>query len=170
MITIQLQNISDEIGLDKYYSNLLPQDKLNILEQVMLNQNDNSKTVFIGDGINDAPVIARADAGIAMGNLGSDVAIEISDVVIMDDKISKFAEAIKISRKTKLIIIQNIIFILIVKIVFITLGIMGLASMWEAVFSDVGAALIGISNAMRILKEKAVKHSKNCCNKLNNKI
>ena len=148
------KNISDEIGLDKYYSNLLPQDKLNILEQVMLNQNDNSKTVFIGDGINDAPVIARADAGIAMGNLGSDVAIEISDVVIMDDKISKFAEAIKISRKTKLIIIQNIIFILIVKIVFITLGIMGLASMWEAVFSDVGAALIGIFNAMRILKEK----------------
>ena len=148
------KKISDEIGLDKYYSNLLPQDKLNILEQVMLNQNDNSKTVFIGDGINDAPVIARADAGIAMGNLGSDVAIEISDVVIMDDKISKFAEAIKISRKTKLIIIQNIIFILIVKIVFITLGIMGLASMWEAVFSDVGAALIGIFNAMRILKEK----------------
>ncbi len=143
------QRVAKNLGLDDYKAELLPEDKVTAIEKLLLQ--NNGKVAFVGDGINDAPVIARADVGMAMGSMGSDAAIEISDVVIMTDAPSKVAEAIKIGRKTRGIVWQNIGFALGVKSLFILLGIVGLANIWEAVFADVGVALIAIFNSSRVL-------------------
>ncbi|WP_019504411.1 heavy metal translocating P-type ATPase [Pleurocapsa sp. PCC 7319] len=146
------QNVADKIGLDTYKAELLPEDKVDAIEQYLRQSDRNSKVAFIGDGINDAPVIARADVGMAMGALGSDAAIETADVVIMNDAPSKVAEAIDIARKTHTIVWQNIILAMAVKGLFILLGAVGIATLWEAVFADVGVALLAILNASRVLK------------------
>ncbi|MCU0532350.1 MAG: cadmium-translocating P-type ATPase [Hydrococcus sp. Prado102] len=144
--------IADELGLNSYMAELLPEDKVEALEKIIAQSGKKDKVVFVGDGINDAPVIARADVGMAMGGLGSDAAIETADVVIMTDAPSKVAEAIQVGRKTRNIVWQNIIFAMSVKSLFIVLGAFGLATMWEAVFADVGVALAAIFNATRVLK------------------
>jgi Cd2+/Zn2+-exporting ATPase len=142
---------AEKLKLDQSYSELLPEDKVMQLEQI-ISENKSSKVAFVGDGINDAPVIARSDLGIAMGGLGSDAAVEAADIVIMEDHPSKVAEAILIARKTRKIVLQNLIFSIAVKIIFILLGSFGVATMWEAVFGDMGVALIAILNATRIFK------------------
>lgn len=146
--------ISGELGLDRYFAKLLPEDKLEKLEMIEAEKGRSGKLVFVGDGINDAPVLARADIGIAMGGLGSDAAIEASDIVIMTDEPSKIATAIKIARRTKKIVLQNIVFALGVKLLVLGLGALGFATMWEAVFADVGVSLIAVLNAMRALRVK----------------
>ena len=138
-------------GLDKVYGNLLPQDKVNAFEDI-LSKKTNSKVIFVGDGVNDAPVLARADIGIAMGTLGSDAAIEASDIVIMTDEIGKIATAIKIAKNTKKIVTQNIILALAIKLIVLVLGAFGIATMWAAVFADVGVSIIAILNSIRALK------------------
>ena len=145
--------ITRQLGIDDFQAELLPEDKVNALEEIVTTANQaNQKTAFVGDGINDAPVIARADVGIAMGGLGSDAAIETADVVIMTDAPSKVAEAIAIARRTLRIVWQNIIIALGVKVVFIALGAIGIATLWEAVFADMGVALLAILNASRVLQ------------------
>jgi len=144
--------VARELGLDEYMAELLPEDKVEVIERIISQSRKENKVIFIGDGINDAPVIARADVGIAMGGLGSDAAIETADIVIMNDSPLKIAEAIKVARKTHRIVWQNIIFAFVVKGLFIILGAIGLATMWEAVFADVGVALAAIFNATRVLK------------------
>ena len=143
--------IAEKLGLDEYYSQLLPADKVTQLEQLLSRQTHGQKLAYVGDGINDAPVLTRADIGIAMGALGSDAAIEAADIVLMDDKPSRIVDAIRISRKTLRIVRQNIIFALAVKGLALLLGAFGFASMWMAVFADVGVAFIAILNAMRCL-------------------
>ena len=145
------ETVANDIGIDEFYAELLPEDKVSMLETLMKGS-ESEKVAFVGDGINDAPVIARADVGIAMGGLGSDAAIETADVVIMTDKPSKIADAIRVGKKTRRIVWENIIFALAVKLFFISLGIVGLATIWEAVFADVGVALIAVFNSLRILK------------------
>ena len=156
MLTGDNQAVADSVarklGLDSYLAELLPEGKVEAIEKLIGESRKGDKIVFVGDGINDAPVLARADVGMAMGGLGSDAAIETADVVIMADAPSKVAEAIKIARKTHNIVWQNIIFALSVKAIFIGLGAFGLATMWEAVFADVGVALAAIFNATRVLK------------------
>jgi Zn2+/Cd2+-exporting ATPase len=144
--------VARELGLDEYMAELLPENKVEAIEKIIAQSGKDQKVAFIGDGINDAPVIARADVGIAMGGLGSDAAIETADIVIMNDSPLKIAEAIKVARKTHQIVWQNIIFAFVVKGLFIILGAIGLATMWEAVFADVGVALAAIFNATRVLK------------------
>ncbi|MBD0385531.1 MAG: cadmium-translocating P-type ATPase [Nostoc sp. C3-bin3] len=144
--------IAQQLGIDAYEAELLPEEKVNAIEKLLSTVGKHSKVAFVGDGINDAPVIARADVGIAMGGLGSDAAIETADIVIMTDAPSKVAEAIQIARKTRQIVWQNIGFALAIKGVFIGLGILGVATMWEAVFADVGVALLAIFNATRVMK------------------
>ncbi|WP_036488780.1 heavy metal translocating P-type ATPase [Myxosarcina sp. GI1] len=146
------QSVANQLGLDTYKAELLPENKVEAIEQYLLKSDKKSKVAFVGDGINDAPVIARADVGMAMGALGSDAAIETADVVLMDDAPSKVAEAINIARKTHTIVWQNIILAMAVKALFILLGAIGLATLWEAVFADVGVALLAIFNATRVLK------------------
>lgn len=145
--------ISKELVLDKCYSELLPQNKVELLEDI-LKEKDRGKVIFVGDGINDAPVLARADIGIAMGGIGSDAAIEAADVVIMNDDISKIEDGIVISRNTNKIVNQNIVFALGIKAVVLILGALGIATMWLAVFADVGVAFIAILNSMRRKIEK----------------
>jgi len=145
------QSFAKKLKIDRYYSELLPEDKVKHIEN-LIGENKGGKVAFVGDGINDAPVIARADVGIAMGALGSDAAIETADVVLMTDSPLKVVEAIDVARKTRKIVWQNIFFAMGVKMVFIVLGILGIASMWEAVFGDMGVALIAVFNAIRILK------------------
>ncbi|MEG4850578.1 heavy metal translocating P-type ATPase [Microcoleus sp. B5-D4] len=145
-------SVAKKLGLDSYLAELLPEGKVEAIEKLISQSKKGDKIVFVGDGINDAPVLARADVGIAMGGLGSDAAIETADVVIMADAPSKVAEAIKIARKTHNIVWQNIIFAMSVKAIFIAFGAFGLATMWEAVFADVGVALAAIFNATRVLK------------------
>ena len=145
--------VADELGLDEYYAELLPNQKVEILEKLDAKKGRGSKLAFVGDGINDAPVLARADVGIAMGGLGSDAAIEAADVVLMTDEPSKLIDAVEISKSTKRIVIQNIIIAIGIKGIFLLLGAFGIAGMWEAVFGDVGVALIAIFNAMRIMKK-----------------
>ena len=146
------QNVADKLGLDTYKAELLPENKVEAIEDYLHKSHKKSKVAFVGDGINDAPVIARADVGMAMGALGSDAAIETADVVLMDDAPSKVAEAINIARKTHSIVWQNIILAMTVKALFILLGAVGVATLWEAVFADVGVALLAIFNASRVLK------------------
>ena len=146
------KRVAQTLGVDSYQAELLPEDKVTAIEKLLREVGKKGKVAFVGDGINDAPVIARADVGMAMGGLGSDAAIETADVVIMTDAPSKVAEAMQVARKTHSIVWQNIIFALVVKAIFIVLGIFGLASMWEAVFADVGVALAAIFNATRVLK------------------
>ena len=145
--------VAEQLGLDEYYAQLLPDQKVEKLELLDSKKRSGSKLVFIGDGINDAPVLARADVGIAMGGLGSDAAIEAADVVLMTDEPSKLVEAIDIAKATKRIVIQNIVLALAINGVFLVLGAFGIAGMWEAVFGDVGVAIIAVFNAMRILKK-----------------
>ncbi|MFN6464659.1 MAG: heavy metal translocating P-type ATPase [Nostoc sp. DedVER02] len=144
--------IAEQLGIDAYEAELLPEEKVNAIEKLLTTAGKHGKVAFVGDGINDAPVIARADVGMAMGGLGSDAAIETADIVIMTDAPSKVAEAIQIARKTRKIVWQNIGFALFIKGVFIGLGIFGIATMWEAVFADVGVALLAILNATRAMK------------------
>ena len=143
------RDIASKIGIDQVYSDLLPQDKVTQLEKLMGNDH---VVAFVGDGINDAPVLSRADVGIAMGSMGSDAAIEAADVVLMDDDPRKIADIVRISRKTMGIVMQNIVFALGVKFVVLAMGAFGVANMWEAVFADVGVSVIAILNAMRALK------------------
>jgi Zn2+/Cd2+-exporting ATPase len=146
------KRIAKTLGVDTFAAELLPEDKVAAIEKLLCEFSKKGKVAFVGDGINDAPVIARADVGIAMGGLGSDAAIETADVVLMTDAPSKVAEAIQVGRKTHAIVMQNIIFALMIKVIFIALGLMGLATIWEAVFADVGVALVAIFNATRVLK------------------
>ena len=146
--------VAEELGIDEYYTELLPHNKVEMIELVEKQKITEGKVVFVGDGINDAPVLARADIGIAMGGLGSDAAIEAADVVLMTDEPSKLITAIKIAKRTNRIVWQNIIFALGIKAVVLLLGAGGIATMWEAVFADVGVALLAVLNAMRVLKSK----------------
>jgi Zn2+/Cd2+-exporting ATPase len=146
------QRIAKTLGVDTFAAELLPEDKVTAIEQLLTEFAKKGKVAVVGDGINDAPVIARADVGIAMGGLGADAAIETADVVLMTDAPSKVATAIGMGKKTHAIVLQNIIFALVVKAIFIGLGLMGVATMWEAVFADVGVALAAIFNATRVLK------------------
>ena len=146
------QSVAEKLGLDRYFAELLPEDKVDSFEQIIHETGAKNKVAFVGDGINDAPVIARADVGIAMGGLGSDAAIETADIVIMTDAPSKVAEAIKIARKTHKIVWENILLALGIKGLFILLGVIGIATLWEAVFADVGVALLAILNASRVLR------------------
>lgn len=148
------EQVAGQLGLDEVHAGLLPADKVDRLEELLNRKIPGGQLVFVGDGINDAPVLSRADIGIAMGGLGSDAAIEAADVVIMDDKPSKIAVAIRISRKTLVIVKQNIVFALGVKALVLALGAFGMANMWEAVFADVGVSVIAILNASRALKTR----------------
>jgi Cd2+/Zn2+-exporting ATPase len=146
------QAVSEKLGLDAVYADLLPEDKVHVFEKISEQNQQNKTTAFVGDGLNDAPVIARADVGIAMGALGSDAAIETADVVLMTDSPLKIAEAITIAKRTRKIVWQNISLAFIIKGVFISFGAFGLATMWEAVFADMGTALLAILNSTRILR------------------
>ncbi len=148
------QAVAGQLGLDEVHAQLLPGDKVEQVERLIEEKQDQEKLAFVGDGINDAPVLSRADIGIAMGAMGSDAAIEAADIVLMDDKPSKIAKAILISKRTLRIVRQNIVFALAVKALILLLGAFGFANMWEAVFADVGVAVIAILNAMRALNFK----------------
>ena len=148
------KNVSKELKLDNYYAELLPQDKVKKVESLMQEKSIDGKLVFIGDGINDAPVLALSDIGVAMGGLGSDAAIEAADIVIMTDEPSKLANAIKISKKTMQIVKENIVFAITVKILVLLLSAIGATTLWCAVFADVGVSVIAIINALRILRVK----------------
>ena len=147
------KSVAEELQLDEYYAQLLPDQKVEKVELLDSKKRPGSKLAFVGDGINDAPVLARADVGIAMGGLGSDAAIEAADVVLMTDEPSKLVDAIEVAKATKQIVMQNIVIALGIKSVFLILGALGIAGMWEAVFGDVGVTIIAVLNAMRILKE-----------------
>ena len=146
------ESVGNKLGLDRVYSQLLPEDKVNKVCELLEEKSEKGKLMFVGDGINDAPVLARADVGVAMGGLGSDAAIEAADIVIMDDKPSKLLDLMKISKKTLAIVKQNIVFALGIKLLVLILSAVGLASMWAAVFADVGVSMIAIINSMRALK------------------
>ncbi|NMB08725.1 MAG: cadmium-translocating P-type ATPase [Tissierellia bacterium] len=144
------KKVGELVGMDKVYGDLLPQDKVNIFEKIL--EENPGKVAFVGDGVNDAPVLARADIGIAMGGLGSDAAIEASDIVIMTDEIGKINTGLKIAKNTKKIVTQNIVLALSIKLIVLILGAFGKATMWEAVFADVGVSIIAILNSIRALK------------------
>ena len=148
------KKVATELGIDEYYAKLLPQDKLKIVDEKIANKKPNDVYAFVGDGINDAPVLMRADVGVSMGGVGSDSAIEASDVVLMHDNISDIVKAKKIARKTMSIVIENIVFALGVKAAVLILSAVGIANMWLAVFADVGVAVLAILNSMRALKNK----------------
>ena len=149
------EKVAKQIEIDEVYTDLLPDQKVEKVEELMKQKTEKGKLAFVGDGINDAPVLAISDIGIAMGGLGSDAAIEAADIVIMNDKPSKILEAIKISNKTMRIVKQNIIFAISVKILVLILGACGIATMWEAVFADVGVSFIAILNSLRALGRKS---------------
>ena len=146
--------VAAELGIDEVHAELLPADKVGQVEKLLGVQNEKERLAFVGDGINDAPVLTRADIGIAMGSMGSDAAIEAADIVLMDDDIRKIASLVKIARKTLGIVKQNIVFALAVKALVLLLGALGMANMWEAVFADVGVSVIAILNSMRTLNTK----------------
>ena len=146
----EARRVAETLALDEYKAELLPDQKLLAVEE-LLGDREKGKVAFVGDGINDAPVLARADVGIAMGALGSDAAIETADVVIMTDSPAKVSQAIRIARRTRTIVYQNIMMAFVVKGLFILLGIWGLAGMWQAVFADVGVTLLAVLNATRVI-------------------
>ncbi len=149
-----VQNVAQKLGIEDFYAQLLPENKVEKLEEIIVEKPRKKSVIFVGDGINDAPVLMRADIGIAMGGLGSDAAIEAADVVIMDDKISKVSLAIKLSKRIMTIVFQNIIFALGVKALFLICGALGFVTMWGAVFADVGVTLIAVLNSLRALWTK----------------
>ncbi|MBQ3438018.1 MAG: cadmium-translocating P-type ATPase [Fusobacterium sp.] len=147
------RNVAENLGLDEFYTNLLPADKVEKFEEILSKRkNSKKKIAFIGDGINDAPVLARADVGIAMGAIGSDSAIEAADIVIMTDELKKIVSAVKISRKTIKIAVQNMLIAFIIKVIALILSALGMATMWEAVFADVGVTILAVLNSLRALK------------------
>lgn len=156
------RRVAETLGLDGYFAGLLPEDKVKKAEelQAALPNRRKQKLAFVGDGINDAPVITRADLGVAMGGLGSDAAIEAADVVLMEDTPSKLATAVQIARYTRRIVQQNVALALGIKAFFLALGSFGVATIWEAVFADVGVALIAIFNATRTLRSGRSSHRK----------
>ena len=143
--------VAAQLGLDEVHAQLLPADKVEQVEALLKQVSPKGALAFVGDGINDAPVLSRADVGVAMGALGSDAAIEAADIVLMDDKPSKLAQAIAIARRTLTIVRQNIVFALAVKLLVLVLSALGQANMWQAVFADVGVSVIAILNAMRAM-------------------
>ena len=151
------ESVSTELKIDKVYTELLPDGKVEKVEELLKQKSEKGKLAFVGDGINDAPVLALADIGIAMGGLGADSAIEAADIVIMTDEPSKIVKAIKLSRKTMRIVKENIVFAIFIKIVVLILSAFGISTMWEAVFADVGVSVIAIINALRILRVKNIK-------------
>ena len=152
------RNVAEKLSIDEYHSQLMPQDKVELAEHII--ENDSGKVAYTGDGINDAPVLARADIGIAMGGAGSQAAIEAADIVIMDDSPSKIASVMDIAGKTGRIARENVVFALSVKAVILVLGAMGIANMWLAVFADVGVSVIAILNSMRMLVRKNKQKNK----------
>ncbi|WP_417230262.1 heavy metal translocating P-type ATPase [Thermophilibacter sp.] len=146
------QAVAERLGIDEVRAQLLPQDKVEAVERLLAGEKDGARLAFVGDGINDAPVLMRADVGVAMGAMGSDAAIEAADVVLMDDRPSKIAQAMRVARKTMRIVWQNIVFALGVKLLILVLAALGVANMWLAVFGDVGVAIIAILNAMRCMR------------------
>ena len=148
------ESVANELNLDEYHAELLPQDKVSWVEKLMTQKSSGGKLIFVGDGINDAPVLALSDIGVAMGGLGSDAAIEAADVVIMTDEPSKIASSVQISKKTMRIVKQNIVFAIAVKIGVLILSAFGVSTMWEAVFADVGVSVLAIVNALRVLRIK----------------
>ena len=151
------ESVAKELGIDKVYAELLPADKVQRVEELLKTKSQKGKLAFIGDGINDAPVLTLADIGIAMGGLGADSAIEAADIVIMTDEPSKIIKSIKLSKKTMRIVKQNIVFAISVKILVLILAAFGLSTMWQAVFADVGVSIIAILNALRALRIKNIK-------------
>ncbi|MGM9571284.1 MAG: HAD-IC family P-type ATPase, partial [bacterium] len=155
MLTGDKKEVGERLGemlrLDKVYCELLPEQKVAKLEEIM--QGNKGKVAFVGDGINDAPVLARADIGLAMGGMGNDAAIEAADIVLMDDDIAKVSAALSIARRTKNIVWQNIIFAMGVKGIILLMGAGGVATIWEAVFADVGVALLAVINSLRAVKK-----------------
>ena len=155
MLTGDMKRVADkvaeELGIGEVYSELLPADKVAKVEQLLSQKSEKEKLAFVGDGINDAPVLSRADIGIAKGALGSDAAIEAADVVLMDDDPKKIVKAIKISRKCMRIVYENIYFALGIKAICLVLGALGIANMWMAIFADVGVMVIAVLNAIRAL-------------------
>ena len=147
------RHVADQVGINDVRAGLLPADKVSAVEKMLSKGDNGNRLAFVGDGINDAPVLMRADVGIAMGSMGSDAAIEAADIVIMDDDISKISAVMKIARKTIRIVKENIVFALAVKLIILILGALGLTTMWLAVFGDVGVAVIAILNSMRALKD-----------------
>ena len=148
------KSVAKTLNIDEVHSELLPQDKVDIVSKLKEEKQENETLVFVGDGINDAPVITIADVGIAMGSLGSDAAIEAADIVLMDDDPAKIAKAIKIARKCMAIVYENIVFAIAVKVITLILSAFGLAQMWMAIFADVGVMVIAVINAIRALGVK----------------
>lgn len=148
------KSVAEKLSIPNVKTELLPQDKVTEVEKIKSEIADKGKVIFVGDGLNDTPVLASADVGVAMGALGSDAAVEVADVVLMKDNPTAVTKAIKIARKTKIIVWENIIFALVVKAIFLLIGALGIATMWEAVFADVGVTFIAILNALRLLKMK----------------
>ena len=148
------ENVAQKLGIDKVYTQLLPDGKVEKVEELLKQKSEKGKLAFVGDGINDAPVLAISDIGIAMGGLGSDAAIEAADIVIMTDEPSKIVNAIKISKKTMKIVKENIVFSIFIKVLILILSALGITSMWEAVFADVGVSIIAILNALRLIYTK----------------
>ncbi len=146
------RKVANDLGVDEEYSQLLPQDKVARLEELLEERRNGGTVAFVGDGINDAPVLARADVGVAMGQLGSDAAIEAADVVLMNDSLSRLPDAVRLSRKTMRIAWQNIVLSLLVKAAVLVLGALGIAGMWLAVFADVGVAMLAVLNSMRAMR------------------
>jgi Cd2+/Zn2+-exporting ATPase len=149
--TATAMDVAGKLGIDKVYAGLLPGDKVEKVEQLLEEKSKTGKLVFVGDGINDAPVLSRADIGIAMGAMGSDAAIEAADIVLMDDDPRKIAKAIKISRKCIGIVYQNIIFAIATKVLALVLVAFGAANMWLAIFADVGVMVLSVLNAIRAM-------------------
>ena len=148
------ESVAKELGLDEVYTELLPADKVSQVERLLNDEGNNGKLAFVGDGINDAPVLSRADIGIAMGAMGSDAAIEAADIVLMDDDPMKIVKAIKIARKCIRIVYENIYFAIGIKVICLILGALGIANMWAAIFADVGVMVIAVLNAIRALSVK----------------
>ena len=147
-------DVANKLNIKEYYAELLPNEKVSIVERLMNEKKSNKNLVFVGDGINDAPVLAISDLGISMGALGSDAAIEAADIVLMTDEISKISKIIYISKKTMKIVKENIFFAIAIKVAVLVLSALGISTMWEAVFADVGVSILAILNALRIFLVK----------------